>query len=82
MISVRIEEKIEKKLADVAKTEGVSKSAIVKQALEDFFAHREINYSPYQLGEGLFGKNGSGQTDGSLTYKHRLKQKIAQKHTH
>ena len=73
MISVRLEDEMEKKLADLAQIEGVSKSAIVKRALDDFLLHNEILCNPYRLGADLFGKHGSGKTDLSQTYKQQLK---------
>ena len=73
---------METKLADLAQIEGVSKTTIVKRALNEFLLHSEALCKPYQLGVDLFGKYGSSQQDLSQSYKQRLKQKIARKHAH
>jgi len=78
MIAVRLPEGLEKKLNSVAKNTQRTKTDIVKEALQLYFEARakEDEKTPYELGESLFGRFGSGEGDLSVTYKQRLKEKL------
>jgi len=82
MLNVRLNKEIEEKLKDYSEQLNQSKSSIVKEALAMYFNKEKFNQSPYDLGDDLFGKEGSGIIDASATYKSRLKQKLDAKHSH
>ncbi len=75
MLCVRLDEEMEKKLEYLAKELNLTKSKLVKEALNEFLSKK----SPYELGKNLFGKFQSGQEDLSQTYKERVKEKIWKK---
>jgi predicted DNA-binding protein len=83
LLNVRISDELEKKLNKLSEKNKVSKSSIVKEALETYFAEIEAkeNKSPYDLGEDLFGRNGSGKGNLSTTYKTKIKEKIHEKNS-
>lgn len=82
MISIRLPEELEKKLASLSASKGVTKSDIVKKALEEYFEWHEKTRHPYALGKDLFGKYGSGVGALSRDYKKRVKEKIHAKMSH
>ncbi|MEA2111701.1 MAG: ribbon-helix-helix domain-containing protein [Campylobacterota bacterium] len=85
MISVRLEESIEKQLNVLAKDKHISKSKIVKEALFHYFnmlKSESKQKSPYELGSELFGNYSSGSDNLSTTYKSKLKEKIDAKNSH
>jgi len=47
-----------------------------------YFNSAKTDQSPYEMGEDLFGKRGSGHADASTTYKTKLKKKLNEKHSH
>lgn len=79
MVSVRLPEALEEKINQASAATRQTKSDIIKEALNYYFDHREEEAAPYIMGEELFGRYGSGETDRSQTYKTRLKAKLAQK---
>ncbi len=84
MISVRLDENMERQLNDFAMQEHISKSKIIKDSLNYYFdmlREREKKYTPYELGSNLFGKYSSGKQDLSISYKQRLKDKIDAKNS-
>jgi Arc/MetJ-type ribon-helix-helix transcriptional regulator len=79
MFSVRLPKELEEKLALVSARRRVSKSDIVKEALQDYFDKQKSTANPYTLGEDLFGKQGSGLGNLSVEYKTRVREKIHEK---
>ena len=79
MISVRLSKDDEKKLYEISENEDMTKSDIVKDALERYFTEYDKKASPYNVGRDLFGKYGSGQKDSSTKYKQNVRQKINEK---
>ena len=73
MLNVRLNEELEKKLKQYSMEEDLSKSSIVKEALEQYFSKKEASKSPFVLGKDLFGLEGSGHGDASTSYKKSLK---------
>lgn len=82
MASIRLSPELEEKLKTLSEVTGITKTDIIKQALEAYFLEFEKQISPYELGKDLFGKHGSGHTDFSKTYKKLLKDKLREKHSH
>jgi len=85
MLAVRLPENLEKELNRFSKISRKTKTDIVKEALKLFFESesKKEQRSPYELGQELFGRYGSGKDDLSTTYKQKLKNKLNEKyHTH
>jgi len=82
MISIRLSFELENKLNKISKEKAVSKSDIVKKALEKYFEEYALEKNPYELGKDLFGNYGSGDSHLSLNYKEVLKRKLHEKHSH
>jgi len=81
MLSIRLSSDIETKLEQISKTENMSKSEIIKSALDLYFKKYHELTSPYELGKDLFGKAGGGQSNSSKEYKTILKGKLRAKHS-
>lgn len=81
MLTVRLSPESQKDLETLSERKGLSKSDIVKIALEQYVA-RENADNPYELGMDLFGLEGSPRiaADPPGTYKASVKSKINQKH--
>jgi hypothetical protein len=82
MLSLRLPDNIEKKLNEIAKHEKISKTAIIKDALNMYIDDYYKKHTPYDLGKDLFGKYGSDKGDLSAEYKKLLKDRIREKHSH
>lgn len=82
MTSIRLPKKLEEKLNSLAERENITKSEIIKEALESYFDNYEKKTNPYDLGKELFGKYGSGQGDLSISYKQKVRNKINEKMSH
>lgn len=82
MLTVRLSSEEEKKLHEYCIREGVSKSNVVKEAIELYLARQSRNKNPYEAGADLFGREGSGTKDKSVSYKKRLKELLREKHSH
>lgn len=80
MISLRIPEEMEKKLDSVARSEGKSRSEIIKQSISDYLSKKENSLTPYELGKDLFGADSSEKGDLSTNRKKYLKEMIKAKH--
>ncbi len=76
MFSIRLDKQLDKKIEAFAAKENTSKSEIVREALTEYLTARETEEKPYELGQDLFGRYGSGQGDLSTTYKKRIKEKL------
>lgn len=82
MVSVRLSKQLEEKINLLSKRKNISKSEIIKEALEKYFDDYERQEDPYGLGEELFGKYGSGKVNLSVTYKKKVREKINEKMPH
>ncbi|MCW5909621.1 MAG: CopG family transcriptional regulator [Cyclobacteriaceae bacterium] len=82
MLTVRLSEEEEETLNAYCQREGVSKSIVVKEAIELYLAQRKKNKNPYEAGTDLFGREGSGIKNKSVSYKKRLKDLLHEKHSH
>lgn len=79
MLSVRLPEELKKRLVKLAATSKRSKSDIIKDLLSEYLDKLERLDNPYQIGEDLFGRHGSGDGQMSIMYKLRIKEKINEK---
>ncbi len=82
MLTVRLDPELEEFLNQYSEDRDLTKSSIVKEALELYFREKKIHEDPFGLGEEFFGQFGSGQKDRSTTYKQRVKKKLREKHSH
>lgn len=82
MLTVRLSDEEEELLNAYCQREGVSKSIVVKEAIELYLAQHKKNKNPYEAGSDLFGQEGSGTKNNSTTYKKRLKALLHEKHSH
>jgi len=79
MTSVRLPSEIEQRLQLVSQSRHISKSEIIKVALERFFEADVDEKDSYELGKDLFGRRGSGNSF-PRDYKQEVKEKIRAKH--
>ncbi len=82
MLNIRLSKEAEKELVQYCEDEGLTKSAVVKEALALYLAQKRKETSAYEAGKDLFGQEGSGRSDHSVSYKHKLKDKLRGKHAH
>lgn len=82
MLTVRLSADEEEMLNAYCQREGISKSIVVKEALELYMTQQKKNKNPYNTGEDLFGQEGSGIKTNSGSYKKRLKELLHEKHSH
>lgn len=82
MISVRLSKELEEKIELISKQENVTKSDIIKEALNEYITDHQKKRSPYDLGNELFGQYGSGKGDLSKSYKKKVREKIYEKMSH
>jgi hypothetical protein len=82
MISFRLPENMENKLNKISQESRLSKSFIIKEALNEYFINIERKLSPYETGKEFFGRYGSGNGTLSTTYKRKIKEKINEKKSH
>lgn len=82
MISLRLPKELEDKLELLSKREQMTKSDVVREAIEKYLSDYEKSKRPYELGEDLFGKYGSRDGKLSKAYKKRVKEKIHEKMSH
>ena len=76
MFSVRLDDELDKKIRALSKRTKATKSEIVREALTEYLETREAEDKPFDLGQDLFGRFGSGKGDLSTTYKKRIKEKL------
>ncbi|AIT11134.1 MULTISPECIES: ribbon-helix-helix protein, CopG family [Leptospira] len=79
MISLRLPPDLEKKLADVAKTENKSKSEVIKESLIYYIDNLAQKPSAYELGKKYFGRYKSGTSDRSVNHQKYVKDAILKK---
>ena len=80
MLNVRLSEETEKELIRFCEDEGLSKSTVVKEALVAYLAQKRKTKDAFEAGADLFGQEGSGISDQSVSYKKKLKEKLHAKH--
>jgi Ribbon-helix-helix protein, copG family len=82
MLTVRLSEEEEEQLNAYCQREGISKSIVVKEAIELYLTQHKKSKNPYEAGADLFGQEGSGSKNNSILYKKKLKELLREKHTH
>jgi len=82
MLSIQLSPDYENRLEQIANSENTPKDEIIKKILRQYVDEYYQNPTPYELGQDLFGKYGSGKNNLSSSYKSQLKRKIREKHSH
>jgi len=65
------------KLLALSRAKNMTKSDIIIASLEYYYEQEESDIDSYTLGEKVFGRYGSGESDRSVTYKQRIKEKLS-----
>jgi predicted DNA-binding protein len=81
MTTVRLNDELDNKLGLLKEVEKTTKTEIIKKAILEYYENHIKEKTPYELGEELFGRNGSSESL-SQTYKYKLKEKLNEKHSH
>jgi hypothetical protein len=82
MLNVRLDKELDQKLRKYADLTNQTKSDVVKEALLDYLNKHQLEKSPFDLGEDLFGVEGAADRDLSTAYKSKLKDKLGKKYPH
>jgi predicted DNA-binding protein len=75
--TARLPQDTRNKLLVLSRIKGKTKSDIIKDSLEMYYEHEGTDIDSFTLGEASFGKYGSGESDRAVTYKERVKKKLA-----
>jgi len=65
------------KLLALSRIKNKTKSDIIIESLEMYYKQEENEIDSFTLGEPVFGKYGSGESDRATSYKQRIKQKLS-----
>jgi predicted DNA-binding protein len=76
MLSVRLDPETEHNLDRTAKSQGLTKSELLRKLIDEGLREESRRASPWQLGSDRFGRVGSGRGDLSITRKTKLKEKL------
>jgi metal-responsive CopG/Arc/MetJ family transcriptional regulator len=82
MISVRLPEEMERKINAISKRDKITKSELIKKALQDYISKIENYKSSYEIGNEFFGLHSIEDTELSTTYKKKLEDQLNQKHSY
>jgi len=80
MITVRLPVELEQQLILFAQHHQMSKSDVIKEALERILLEEQSQKDAYTLGESYFGRYQSGDGTLSVTCKEKLKRKLHAKY--
>jgi metal-responsive CopG/Arc/MetJ family transcriptional regulator len=75
-ISVRLDQRLTRRLAAVARARGISKSELIRTCLDEYLASAEQQPTAWELGKHLFGCYKSGQADLSTRAKEIARERI------
>jgi len=78
MMTIRLDPELEARLVSLSQKKGISKSAVIKEALQFYLKQEKIDKTPYELGADLFGVDSGSNVDtnASVTYKKKIKEKL------
>jgi metal-responsive CopG/Arc/MetJ family transcriptional regulator len=76
VFSIRLPKELERMLESLSREKQVSKSEIVREALQEYMDKKKKEEYPYLLGEDLFGMYGSSSGSKSVEYKKIVREKI------
>jgi hypothetical protein len=75
-ISLRLDNRLARKLASVAKARGISKCELIRKCLDEYLAGEEEEPTAWHLGKHLFGCYDSGQGDLAVRAKEVARKRI------
>lgn len=79
-LSIRLEKSLEEALRRRLQLDGMSLSDFIRDAIREKLTKDGKKPSPYELGQHLFGRYGSGRDDLSTNRKALLRDKLNAKH--
>jgi hypothetical protein len=80
-ISLRLDDRLTRKLTSVAKARGISKSELIRKCLTDYLEGSQQEPSAWDLGKHLFGCYHSGQSDLSVRAKEIVGERMNARRT-
>jgi Arc/MetJ-type ribon-helix-helix transcriptional regulator len=78
-ISLRLDEQLARRLEAAAKSRGLSKSDLIRRCLDEYLGKRDQQPTAWELGQHLFGRDGSGRGDLSERCEELLKARFVAK---
>jgi predicted DNA-binding protein len=75
-ISLRLDDRLTRRLAALAKARGISKSELIRKCLDEYLVAQEQEPTAWELGRDLFGCFKSGQGDLSVRAKEVARERI------
>jgi Arc/MetJ-type ribon-helix-helix transcriptional regulator len=79
-LSIRLDKPLEELLRRRLQLDGMSLSDFIRDAIREKLTKADNKSSPYELGQHLFGRYGSGRDDLSTNRKALLREKLNAKH--
>jgi hypothetical protein len=79
MMTLRIDEDLEKKIERASVNLGISKSELLRRSVQEFIAGMS-KPDPWDVGKDLFGKYRSGRHDLSTNRKTIIRDLLSRKH--
>jgi len=79
-ISLRLNDRLTRKLTAVAIARGISKSELIRKCLDQYLADEAQEPTAWELGKDLFGCYNSGQGDLSVRAEEIARERIHAKH--
>lgn len=79
MMTLRIDEDLEKKIERASVNLGISKSELLRRSVQEFIAGMS-KPDPWDVGKDLFGKYRSGRRDLSTNRKTIIRDLLSRKH--
>lgn len=82
-MTIRLDPELEARLISLSQRKGISKSAVIKEALHLYLKTEKIDKTPYELGADLFAVDSKTiiDSDASVTYKKKIKEKLRGKYS-
>ena len=77
--TARLSSDTRNKLLTLSRIKNKTKSDIIKESVEMYYAREESEIDSFTVGEPCFGKYGSGESNRATAYKERIKGKIGAK---
>jgi predicted DNA-binding protein len=75
-ISLRLDDRLTRRLAALAKARGISKSELIRKCLDEYLVGQEQQPTAWELGRHLFGCYKNGQGDRSVRAKEVAREQI------
>ena len=75
-ISLRLDDRLARRLASIAQAAGISKSELIRNCLDEYLAGQHQEPTAWELGKHLFGCYKSGQSDLSVRAKQVVRERM------